>query len=298
MKILITGGSGFVGTPLAEELRKAGHEVIVTTRQKSEAKDILTWSPPDLIPPDLISEIDAIINLAGEPIAPRRWTEERKKLILSSRLDTTRALVQSIEKSDNRPKVMISASAVGYYGPRDEEPVMEDTSPSLGYLASVCLQWEAEAQRAEDLGVRVVRVRIGGVLGKGGGLLDQMECPFKAFAGGPLGSGKQWFSWIHLDDMVGIIKYALENDSVSGPVNATAPNPVTNREFSKALGRALNRPAIVSVPSFAVKLALGELASVILTGQRVIPEKILEAGYKFKYENIDEALEAIFKKDN
>lgn len=302
MKVLITGGTGFIGRPLTEELRKAGHDVMITTRRKPDSdvraihESPLQWSPPDLIPPDVISEIDAVINLAGESIAPKRWSEERKKLIFSSRIDTTRALVESIQKSDKKPKVLISASAIGYYGARDEEPVNEYTSPSLGWLAGVCLQWEAEAERAEDLGVRVVRVRLGGVLEADGGLLVQMIGPFKNFAGGPLGSGHQWFSWIHRDDVIGIIKYALENESVSGPVNATAPNPVMNREFSKALGRALNRPAIVTVPAFAVKLALGELASLLLTGQRVIPEKIIEAGYKFRYAEINEALKAIFKK--
>ncbi len=296
MKVLITGGTGFIGSPLAKELRDVGHDVIITTRRKSDSKDTITWNPPNLIPQDLISEIDAVINLAGEAIAPKRWTEERKKLIFTSRIDTTRALVKSIEKSDKKPKVLISASAVGYYGPRDEEPVNEYTSPSSGYLGSVCLQWEAEAQKAEDFGLRVVRIRIGGVLAADGGLLAQMIGPFKFFAGGPIGDGKQWFSWIHRDDVIGIIKYAIENELVAGPVNATAPNQVTNREFSKALGKALNRPAILTLPAFAVKLALGELASVILTGQRVVPQKILEAGYEFKYLDIDEALKAIFKK--
>lgn len=296
MRILITGGTGFIGTPLTKELRKAGHEVMITTRRKSTEKEKLTWSPPDLIPPDVISEIDAIINLAGEPIAPQRWTEARKKLILSSRINTTRALVRSIENSDKKPKVFISASAIGYYGPHDEEPVNEEASPSSDYLASVCLKWEAEAQKAEALGLRVVRVRIGGVLEADGGLLVQMVGPFKNFAGGPIGSGKQWFSWIHRDDVVGIIKYAIENDSVSGPVNLTAPNPVTNKEFSNALGKALKRPALINVPAFAVRLVLGELASVLLTGQKVIPEKALEAGYKFKYPEVNEALKAIFQK--
>jgi hypothetical protein len=300
MKILITGGTGFIGTSLIKELRDFGHEVTITTRRKiSDVGALhatpLQWTPPDLIPSDIISTIDAVINLAGEPIAPKRWSEERKKRILSSRIDTTRALVESIEQSDKKPKVLISASAIGYYGPRDDEFVNEDAAPSSDYLAGVCLQWESEAQKAEALGLRVVRVRIGGVLGKGGGLLAQMEGPFNAFAGGPLGSGKQWFSWIHLDDLVGIFKYALENDAVSGPVNGTAPNPVTNRQFSKALGRALHRPAVVTIPAFAVKLALGELAGLLLTGQRVMPEKALEAGYKFKYTNIDEALKEIFK---
>ncbi len=301
MKILITGGTGFIGTSLTKELRDAGHEVIITTRQeasnvRAEHATPLQWTPPDLIPSDIISTIDAVIILAGEPIAPKRWSEDRKKRILSSRIDTTRALVESIEQSDKKPKVLISASAIGYYGPRNDEFVNEDVAPSSDYLAGVCIKWESEAQKAEALGLRVVRVRIGGVLGRGGGLLAQMIGPFKNFAGGPLGSGKQWFSWIHLDDLVGIFKYALENDSVSGPVNGTAPNPIMNREFSRALGRALNRPAIVHVPAFAVKLALGELAGLLLTGQRVVPEKALEAGYKFKYEKINEALKDIFKK--
>ena len=296
MKILITGGSGFIGTPLTKALRDAGHEVMITTRRDSDSKDKLTWTPPDLIPPDVISTIDAIINLAGEPIAPKRWSEERKKSILSSRIGTTSALVESIRKSEIRPKVFISASAIGYYGPRDDEFVNEDAAPASDYLASVCLKWESEAQKAEAFGLRVVRVRIGGVLGKDGGLLAQMIGPFKNFAGGPIGSGYQWFSWIHRADVIGIMKYAIENDSVTGPVNLTAPNPVTNKEFSDALGRVLNRPAIIHVPAFAVKLALGELAGLLLTGQRVIPEKILGAGYKFKYSKIDEALEAIFKK--
>jgi hypothetical protein len=272
MNILITGGTGFIGTPLTRELRRNGHSVTVTTRSKTVAMDKLTWNPPDLIPQDVISTFVAVINLAGEPIAPQRWSIERKKRILSSRINTTRALVESIKNANARPKVLVSASAIGYYGSHGDEYVTEDTPPAADFLADVCKQWEAEAYKARDLGVRVVTVRIGGVLEADGGALPQMALPFKFFLGGPIGSGRQWFSWIHRDDIIGIIKFALENESISGPLNLTAPNPVTNKEFSRALGRVLRRPSIVAVPGFVIKLTLGELGAVLLTGQRVLPE--------------------------
>jgi uncharacterized protein (TIGR01777 family) len=296
MNILITGGTGFIGTPLTKELINNGHSVSVTTRKQSDSKEKLTWNPPSLIPQDIISKFDGIINLAGEPIAPARWTEERKKRILSSRIDTTRALVESIKAADTKPKVLISASAIGYYGPHGDEEVSENTPPASDFLADVCVKWEAEALKAYESGVRVVTVRIGGVLEADGGALPQMIIPFKFFAGGPIGSGKQWFSWIHRDDVVGIMRYALENEAVSGPVNAAAPNPVTNKEFSTALGKALNRPSCLAVPGFMVELTLGELGAVLLTGQKVLPEKALETGYKFKYTDVDAALAAIFEK--
>jgi uncharacterized protein (TIGR01777 family) len=293
MNILITGGTGFIGTSLSRELIKSGHTVVVTTRRPSDSQERLTWNPPDLVPSDVISNFDAVINLAGEPIAPGRWTNKRKKLIMSSRINTTHALVQSMRISNPKPKVLISASAIGYYGAHGDEFVTEDTPPSSDFLAEVCKTWEKEALKAEELGVRVVLVRTGGVLESDGGALPQMMIPFRFFLGGPIGSGKQWFSWIHRDDVVGIIKYALENGTVSGPVNATAPAPVTNMDFSAALGKALNRPSWLSVPVFIVKLTLGELGSVLLAGQRVWPEKVLKAGYKFKYTEVNEALKAI-----
>jgi len=296
MNILITGGTGFIGTPLTRELRMSGHAVTVTTRSRTAAKDKLTWTPPDRIHPDIISGFDAVINLAGEPIAPGRWTKERKKRILSSRINTTRALVESIKNVNKRPKLLVSASAIGYYGAHGDEFVTEDTAPADDFLADVCRQWEAEAYKALQLGVRVATVRIGGVLESDGGALPQMALPFKLFLGGPIGSGRQWFSWIHRDDIIGIIKFVLENEAVSGPVNLTAPNPVTNREFSRALGKALHRPSFFAVPGFMVKLTLGELGDVLLTGQRVLPEKALKAGYKFKYSDVNEALGAIFKR--
>jgi uncharacterized protein (TIGR01777 family) len=294
MNILITGGTGFIGTPLTRELRSHGHSVTVTTRSQTGARDRLTWNPPDLVPRAIISTFDAVINLAGEPIASQRWSTERKKRILSSRIDTTRALVESIKNVNVRTKVLVSASAIGYYGPHGDEYVTEDTPPAYDFLADVCKQWEAEAYKALDQGIRVVTVRIGGALEADGGALPQMALPFKFFAGGPIGSGRQWFSWIHRDDIIGIIKLALENESISGPLNLTAPNPVTNKEFSRALGKVLHRPSFVAVPGFVVKLSLGELGAVLLTGQRVLPEKALKAGYKFKYSEVGEALRAIF----
>ena len=294
MRILITGGTGFIGSALSRNLRSAGHNVIITTRRLTASKEMLSWNPPELVPRDIISNIDAVINLAGESIASGRWTKKRKKLIMSSRINTTRALVQSMQDANPKPKVFISASATGYYGPHGDEPVTENTPPGSDFLAEVCKAWEAEALKAEGLGVRVVTVRIGAVLEADGGALPQMIIPFKLFAGGPIGSGKQWFSWIHRDDTAGIIKHALEDDSITGPVNAVAPNPVTNKEFSKALGKALHRPSCLAVPGFVIKLSLGELGDMLLTGQRVLPEKALKSGYKFKYPEVDEALRAIF----
>ena len=294
MNILITGGTGFIGAPLTRGLHSNGHSVTVTTRRQAGGKDKLTWNPPDLIPRDIISTYDAIINLAGEPIAPQRWSKERKERILSSRINITRALVDSIKIANARPKVFVSASAIGYYGSHGDEYVTEDTPAGEDFLAHVCTQWEAEAYKALDMGIRVVTVRIGGVLEADGGALPHMALPFKLFVGGPIGSGRQWFSWIHRDDIIGIITFALENESISGPMNLTAPGPVTNKEFSRALGKVLHRPSFVAVPGFVVQLTLGELGAVLLTGQRVLPEKAMKAGYKFKYSDVSEALRAIY----
>ena len=215
---------------------------------------------------------------------------------MASRIDTTRSLVESIKKAPSKPKVLISASAIGYYGDHEDEYVTEDTLPASDFLARVCKAWEAEAVKAQESGIRVVLIRIGGVLESDGGALPKMMPPFKLFLGGPIGSGKQWFSWIHRDDVAGIIKYALENEYVYGPVNAVSPNPVTNKEFSSALGKALHKPSWLAVPAFVVKLTLGELGGMLLTGQRVLPEKILKSGYNFKYTDLEDALKAIFKK--
>ncbi len=302
MKILITGGTGFIGRALSHDLQEAGHEVLILTRRKEYSAPptikVVTWSPPKLILTDIMSGIDAIVNLAGESIFGRRWTKRQKDLIRSSRIDTTRAIVESIKNADQRPRLLISASAVGYYGPHGDEYVTEETPFGDDFLAKLAKDWEAEALKAQELAVRVVLMRLGIVLEMDGGALPKMALPFKFFLGGPLGSGKQWFSWIHRDDVLGIIKFLLEDETISGAVNVTAPNPVRNREFSSALGMALRRPSSFSVPGFLVRVALGEFGDVILQGQRVIPERLLNAGYQFKYPEINEALKAILGREN
>jgi uncharacterized protein (TIGR01777 family) len=296
MNVLITGGRGFIGRSLSRKLRDSGYNVVITTRKQSDSEEELTWNTHDLMPPETMSRFTTVVNLVGDPVAPARWTEEKKERILSSRVKSTRALVDSMRSINPRPNVFISASAIGYYGPHGDDYVTEDTPPASDFLADVCAQWEAEALKAGEMGVRVVIIRIGAVLELDGGALPTMAIPFKFFVGGPIGEGKQWFSWIHRDDVVGMIHYALENETVSGPLNATAPNPVTNREFSTALGRVLHRPSCFAVPGFLLKLTLGELGSVMLTGQRVIPEKALKTGYRFKFPDVNDALRAIYGK--
>ncbi len=215
---------------------------------------------------------------------------------MSSRVNTTRLLVESMKSANPKPKVLISVSAVGYYGPHGDEYVTEDFPPASDFLAEVCKAWEKEALKAQELGVRVVITRFGVVLESDGGALSKMAIPFKFFLGGHLGSGQQWFSWVHREDLIGFMKYALENESVSGHFNLTSPQPVTNKEFCSALGKALNRPSWFHVPAFMIKLTLGEVGKVLLTGQRVLPEKALKAGYQFKYPEINKALKAIFRR--
>jgi len=293
MKVLITGGRGFIGSALSRELRTAGHDVVITTRKETNSTGELTWSPPSLIPQKKISIFDAIVNLAGDSIFSDRWTKDKKERIRSSRINTTHYLIESIKNADVKPKVLINASAVGFYGPHGDEEVTENMSPGKDFLASVCNAWESEARKAEGIRVRTVITRFGIVLGPDGGALQKMITPFKAFVGGYLGSGKQWMSWVHIDDITGFIKYAIEHDKISGVYNVTTPNPVTNKDFSSTLGRALGRPSIFPVPGFALRAALGEFGEILLTGQRVIPERALTSGYKFKYPLLDEALKSI-----
>jgi uncharacterized protein (TIGR01777 family) len=296
MKVLVIGGSGFIGSALSRELSGAGHEVVVSTRKKTTSIKKLTWNIPELIATDVISKFDAVVNLAGEKVFSERWTSERKEKIRSSRVDTTKALVESMRASTNRPKVLINTSAIGYYGPHGDEDMNEGALPGSDFLSGVCKEWEVAALRASELGIRVVITRFGLVLGEGGGALSKMLGPFKSFVGGYIGSGKQWMSWVHINDITGFIRYALENESVAGPFNVTAPGPVRNKEFSSSLGKVLGRPAFFPVPALALKLALGEFGDVLLTGQRVISEKAVKAGYQFKYTDVNEALKAILKK--
>ncbi|MBI4680908.1 MAG: TIGR01777 family protein [Nitrospirae bacterium] len=298
MNILITGGTGFIGSALGRELSNSGHKVIIASRRKTPPKleniEIVRWDIQTPLSSEIMSGIDAVINLAGESLISGRWTEKRKERIMSSRVNTTRLLVESMKNANPKPKVLISVSAVGYYGPHGNEYVTEDAPPASDFLAEVCKAWEKEALRAQESGVRVVITRFGVVLESDGGALSKMAIPFKFFLGGHLGSGQQWFSWVHREDIIGFMKYALENESVSGHFNLTSPQPVTNKEFCSALGKALNRPSWFHVPAFMIKLTLGEVGKVLLTGQRVLPEKALKAGYQFKYPEINEALRAIY----
>jgi len=293
MKILIIGGRGFVGSAVVKTLREDGHDVIISTRRSSDSKEVITWRPPDLLPAQIISDIDTVINLSGEPIAPGRWSPEKKKRIMESRVETTKAVVESFRQSEKRPSLLINASAVGYYGHCGDETVTEDSPPGSDFLATVCVKWEEAATDAGALGLRVVILRFGTVLDRDGGALPRMMKPFKMFLGGWLGSGRQWFPWIHRVDIAGMIRFIINNESLSGVFNATSPETVTNLEFSKTLARVLHRPCIFPVPGLVLRLALGEFGNVLLTGQKAVPERMLKAGYKFRYPRLEEALRAI-----
>ena len=295
MNYLVTGGTGMIGSPLCRELADQGHCVQVVTRhpgQRSADARITNvgWDAAAL--QAALEGCDGIINLAGESIAGGRWTPARKDTLRASRLETTRRLVDAIAAQPRRPGVLVSASAIGFYGPHGDEPLTESAGAGQGFLADLCQAWEAEARRAESLGVRVVCLRIGIVLAKGGGALEKMVPPFRWWLGGPLGSGRQWMSWVHRDDVVGLIAWSLARREVAGAVNATAPEPVTMRAFCGSLGRALRRPSWAQVPAPILRLALGELADVLLTGQRVLPANALAGGYTFHSPRLDPALQA------
>jgi uncharacterized protein (TIGR01777 family) len=305
MRVFVTGGTGLVGGHLIPRLLERGDEVLVLTRRPEDAKQ--KWSHPcrvvagDPTKPgawqDDVAASDAVVNLAGEGIFNRRWNADFKEVMRSSRVDSTNNVVAALAKAprraDGTPKVLVSASAIGYYGPHGDEEVTESSPPGDDYLATLSVEWEAVARSAEQHGVRVAIVRVGVVLAKEGGALQKMLTPFKMFVGGPVGSGKQFMSWIHVDDLVGVILLALDNAAVSGPVNGTAPNPVTNREFSKALGRVLGRPSFMPAPGFGLRVMLGEVADVVTKGQRVLPRAALDAGYRFQFEDVEAALRAV-----
>lgn len=287
MRVLVTGGTGFLGAPLCRALRAEGHAVTVVTRDPEHAGGTAVgWDAVDAA----VRDADALVNFAGEPITAGRWTAARKARIATSRVEGTRTLVHAIAAAERRPSILVSASAIGYYGARGDEPVDETGPAGSGFLADVCRAWEAEAIAAEALGVRVVRLRIGIALASDGGALDRMQVPFRAFLGGPVGSGRQWMSWVHRDDVIGLVLGSLEDARWTGPVNATAPQPVTNAEFAQALGRALARPARVRTPAFALRLGLGKMADLLLTGQRVVPAVAERLGYQFRYRDIGPAL--------
>jgi len=279
MRITITGASGLIGSKLTAALTQRGDEV---------TKVSLRHGPPD--PADLAGR-DAIVHLAGENVA-QRWNDRTRKAILESRERGTRQLVESIANADPRPRVLISSSAVGYYGPHGDELLDEQTPPGHDFLAEVCVIWEREAEKAAELGLRVVKVRTGVVLDADGGALSKMLLPFKLGGGGPVAGGRQYMPWIHVDDVVGIYLRAIDDPAWDGAVNATAPDPVTNRTFSKALGKALHRPAVAPIPGAAIRLLYGDMAEIVTKGQRVIPKRTVELGYTYQHADLDEALEA------
>lgn len=343
VRIVVAGGTGFIGRALVADLLRAGHEVIVLTRRggtaaevgwsgsevaKSDSIRFVQWDPEGagsgagdpqgrdsgaLDIQDVVDGADVVVNLAGSTIATR-WTATNKRRIVQSRIAATRALVRTIRAAKNKPKVFVSASAVGYYGPRGDEDVTETSPSGDDFLAEVCRRWEAEAMEAagigrlkrtgatevpagaggaEDVGLRVVLARFGLVLGDGGAL-QMMALPFRLFAGGPLGSGRQWMPWIHIDDAVGMLRFAIRNGDVRGPLNVTGPAPLRNRQFAKVLGRVMGRPAFMPAPAFAMRFVLGEMADMVLTGQRALPERATEAGFRFRHEDAESALRAVF----
>ena len=300
MRIVIAGGSGFLGSALVRRLRADQHQVTTLTR-RPRGPDDLVWDPGRAAGPwaEAGGRADAVINLAGEPIEKGRWTAARKAAIRESRVRATRAIVSAMQAGAVAPDraarpVLLNASAIGYYGPHGDERLTEASPAGGDFLASVCRDWEREAAGAGD-SARVVPLRTGLVLAGDGGALPRLALPFRLFAGGPVGSGTQYWSWIHIDDWIGIVSCVLGDAAVSGPLNLTAPHPVTNREFAAALGRRLGRPASLPTPAFALRLALGEMAdALILNGQRVIPERAEALGYRFQYPTVDAALAALF----
>ncbi len=299
MRTVIAGATGFLGRALVGTLRDDGHDVVVLTRDARAGADpdTVQWTPDGEVGEwaRALDGADAVVNLAGAPIAARRWTRAQKQRILDSRVLATRSLARAIGRARHPPHVFVSGSGVGYYGSRGDEIVTEDTAPGNDFLAEVCQAWEAEAMAAGGGGTRVALVRTGLVLARDGGALQQMKRPFAFFAGGVLGSGRQYLPWIHRDDWVGIVRMLLQSGDARGPFNGTGPSPVTNENFTRALARAMRRPALMRMPGFVLKAALGEMAeSLLLTGQRAVPARALAMGYRFTYATIDEALAAIF----
>jgi len=304
MHIVVTGGTGFIGRPLCASLSQEGHRVTLLTRRKEEAERLfgsavtaVEWNGTETGAwEQSLEEADAVINLAGAPIADARWTDARKRLLTLSRVLTTRLLVVALSRRSSKPRMLINASGIGYYGASDDRVLDEGAARGQGFLADLCLAWEAEALRAAEFGVRVVMLRTGMVLEQDGGALPKMLLPFRLFAGGPILPGTQWVSWIHRRDHIGLIQWLLATPSVSGPINAVAPGAVTMNRFCEVLGQALHRPSWLPVPGFALQLALGELGTLLTTGQRVNPAKAISGGYVFHYPTLEPALRAIVTK--
>jgi uncharacterized protein len=304
MKVAVTGATGFVGSRLVERLQSEGHQILVLTRNADPAKrvfptaafpnvEIVAYSPLESGAwQRSISGCDAVVNLAGAPIAENRWTAERKQEISDSRKLGTRKIVEAIAQANPKPTVLVNSSAIGYYGTSETATFEESAKPGSDFLAQVCQDWEYEAERVKSTGVRLVILRTGIVLGMGGAIA-KMLLPFRMFAGGPIGSGRQWFSWIHRDDLVSLILQALAQTDMAGTYNATAPNPVRMAELCQALGQVMNRPSWLPVPDFALEALLGDGAQVVLQGQQVLPKRTESSGFQFAYPTVKPALEEI-----
>jgi uncharacterized protein (TIGR01777 family) len=308
MRIFVTGGTGAVGSRLIPRLRERNDQVVVLSRRAALARKkfgsdctVVEGNPMQAGPwMDTINDCDAVVHLAGENVFRRRWRAAVKTLLHDSRVLSTQNVVQALLKNPQRPsggaKVLVNASAIGYYGPTGDEELTEDSPPGNDFLAQVCVDWENAARAVEAGGVRLVIARIGVVLDREAGALKKMLTPFKLFVGGPIGSGRQYVSWIHNYDLVSQIVFALDHGDTRGPMNGTAPQPVTNKEFSKALGRVLHRPSFMRVPKFALRIRFGGVAGLITTGQRVLPKKALDLGFQFQFPDIDGALQDVLKR--
>lgn len=300
MRVIITGGTGLIGRALSKSLTADGHEVIVLTRNPRQDTKLpsgvqqVKW---DAATADgwgsLADGAGAIVNLAGEGIADSRWSEERKKRIYASRINAGKAVMQAITQATNKPKVLIQASAVGYYGPRSSEILTESANPGSDFLSQICFDWEAATFGAEAMGVRRAVIRSGIVLSNDGGAWPQIVLPFKLFAGGPIGSGKQYWPWIHIDDEVGAIRFLIDNENAKGVFNLSAPTPLTNKEFAERLGKVMNRPAFFPVPGFGLKILFGEMSTILIDGQRAVPQHLQELNYSFKFPTPESAFQAL-----
>ncbi len=295
MRIFITGGTGFIGRHLCREWLAAGHEIRVLSRQRPEQVTALCGAVRAVQRLEKMGEPEVVVNLAGEPILGPRWTARRKAAIRESRVTLTGRLVSHLAMLESPPRVLLSGSAVGYYGDRGDQVLTESAPPGRGFGAELCVAWEEAALEAERLGVRVCLLRTGPVLGAGGGMLARMLPAFRLGLGGPLGSGRQWLAWIHLQDHLAAIRYLEEHETLEGPFNLVAPEPVTNRELVRTLGAVLGRPALLPAPAFALRWLLGEQAEILLASQRAVPQRLLEAGFNFAYPRLEAALRQLLE---
>lgn len=299
MEIAISGGTGFIGSALAAHLADRGHTIYILTRSAKLTSTranirFIQWSAEHETFP--LSRIDAFINLAGEPINSGRWTTQKKTQILTSRIQTTQGIIRQLSKLSHRPRIFVNASAIGYYGTSLDQTFTEaSTTHGTDFLATTVVRWEEEASHAQLLGMRTIYTRFGIVLGRKGGALPRMTLPYKLFIGGTIGSGKQWLSWIHIDDVVNIISFALENEAIHGALNLTAPKPVTMQDFGKTIAKILRKPHYFPIPSLPIQILLGEMSTLVLDGQRVLPEKSVQHGYIYSYSNLENALTDLLK---